>query len=412
MIQEVILPALGETMDEGKIVRWLKGEGDPVSQGDPIFEIETDKATIEVEATAAGVLRSILVGEGESVPIGRTVAYLADDMEEPLPQAPKGESPTSSPSAEATAGSLPPRHQGRSRKRQRVIASPRARRLADQEGIDVSSIEVGTGPKGRIVEADVKAFLERDTRPAVAPEPPAATRAAQPADVERVLPLEGSRKAIAERMSRSAQEAPHFYLTRTVDMSRAEEARAELNGRAEEEGTRKISTTAFLLFVCARALRRNPRINATLREDGVHLLREIHLGVAVDREEGLIVPVLRDADQKGLQTIAAELEELIKRARAGTLKASQAGGSTFTLTNLGMLGVDQFTAVINPPESAILAVGRTRRTVVPAEDEGIEIAPMMQMTLSCDHRTIDGAIGARFLQDVVEMLEQPTLLLR
>lgn len=411
MIEEIILPALGETMDEGKVVGWLVQEGDKVSKGDPLFEIETDKATIEVEATRDGVLRSILIKEGESAAIGTIVGYLADSMDAPLP-----ESVSASPKSQVSEITDEPSGQKRSKaerpeKSKRLIASPRARRLADERGIDISSIQEGTGPKGRIVEADVKAFLEKQSEFQSTPSfsPMETGRADQPAG--RVIPLEGTRKTIAERMSRSAQTAPHFMLTSIVDMTQIETSRQQINQKAEDSGQRKLSTTVFLIAACAWALRKNPWINATLKDDEIHLLSEIHIGVAVAREEGLIVPILRDADKKTLYQIAEEMEDISNRAKQGALKPDQAAGGTFTLSNLGMFGIDQFNAIINPPESAILAVGRIRREVVPMEDDSLEIRPMMRMTLSCDHRVIDGSIGAQFMADLAAALKNPTLLL-
>lgn len=411
MIREIVLPALGETMDEAVILRWLKEEGDPVAKGEPIFEIETDKATIEVEALEGGLLRAMTVPAGERVSIGAVVGYLADAMDEPLPDGGhKAARPSTATVKTEAAGVEPPLAPAKPATSRKVIASPRARRLADREGVDLALIPEGTGPKGRIVEADVKRFLEVRGAPARAPSSEAPTPPPVGGVGDRIVPLEGARKVIAERMTRSAQTAPHFTLTISVDMTTAESARQMLGERARERGV-SISTTAFLTFTCAWALRRNPWVNATLRDEQICLLGEVHIGVAVARESGLIVPVIRNADRKGMEQIAQELEDLTQRARSGSLRSEQMGGSTFTLSNLGMYGVDHFTAIINPPESAILAVGRIARAVVPQEDDTLAVRPIMRMTLSCDHRVIDGSVGARFLQDLREALERPAIML-
>lgn len=406
MISEIILPALGETMDEATILRWLKAPGDTVEKGDPLFEIETDKATIEVEATEAGVLRAQRAEAGEAIPVGQVVGYLAEDMEAPIPKEqdrprePEAERAAQPTPATATAVSPDELDTDRS---DRVFSSPRARRLAREEGIEVEEVGAGTGPMGRIVEADVARYLERrdaEPRERVPELPP-----------KQVVTLEGSRKAIAERMSRSVREAPQFTLTAKVDMSSAEEARERLNELALQEGQGRVTTTALLVAASAWALGRHPYVNATLHGEEIHLRSEIHIGVAVAREEGLIVPVLRDADSKSVSQIARELGELVERAQRGTLAASQASGSTFTVSNLGMFGIEQFTAIINPPESAILAVGGIERVVVPTEAGDIEVRPTLRMTLTCDHRVMDGAIGARFLADVKSALENPVQML-
>jgi pyruvate dehydrogenase E2 component (dihydrolipoamide acetyltransferase) len=403
MIKEVLLPALGETMDTARIVRWLKRPGEHVAKGDPLFEIETDKATIEVEAMADGILRRIQMAEDSQASIGDVVALLSDQPDEPLPQAaPSPAVVAPATEGQAQAASAPPTSPTAASGK--PIASPRARRLADQRGVDLARVGPGSGARGRIIEADVQRYLEA---------PPGSTaprmESFPPAGEGQVLPLEGARRVIAERMTRSFQTAPHFSLSLSVDMSLVEQARRRLN--ADAGSTAKVTPTAFLVKVCAWALERHPQVNASLQADGIHIHPDVHIGVAVAREDGLIVPVVRHANRKRLEQIAAELADLAVRARGGSLKLNELSGGTFTISNMGMFGIDGFTAIINPPESAILAVGRILRTPVAAENDRVEIRPMLRMTLSCDHRVIDGAIGAAFLQDVGAGLENPWAML-
>lgn len=422
MITEVILPALGETMDQARLLRWLKREGDGVVKGEPIVEIETDKANIEVEALTSGVLRKIVEGEGAIVPVGRTIGYLADSTDEPLPG-------DLTPISGTAPGALQERREEASRATKptpartgRRVISPRARRLADRENIDLTLLEgQGTGPGGRVVEADVRRFVAQRQAaeptappsvavPAGAPAIPVVT-AATAAPGDRVVPLVGMRKAIAERMSRSTQSAPHITFDADVDVSGAEAWRARANALRQAQGQPPISLTALIVKVCAWALQRHPWLNATLRDESVILSGEVNVGVAVALDEGLIVPVVRDAARKGVAEIADDLAGLIKRAQSKRPKSSDLSGGTFTVSNLGMYGVDRFTAILNPPEVGILAIGRIVRRLVPGENDAPVAKPMMTVTLSADHRVVDGVTAARFLADVRTGLEDPSLLL-
>lgn len=366
MAIEVIMPKFGMTMEEGTIIRWLKEEGERVEEGEPLLEVMTDKVSMEVEAPGSGILRGMLAQEGDVVPVVQTIAYLCAPGEEPPPVVERPAKVAVSAIEEA----MPPIED-------RVRASPAARRLAKERGIDISKVR-GTGPGGRITRADVEAFIAEMPLPRVA----------------EVIPLSGIRRIIAERMRKSAREAPHISLTVEVDMSEAERARGGC------------SYTALIVYLVSRVIKRHPLLSASLRGDEILLFDEVNIGVAVAMEEGLIVPVIRGADIRGLAEIDAEIEELAQRAQEGGLTPNEVTGGTFTVTNLGMYGVDQFTAIINPPESAILAVGRIVERPVVVNGE-VVARPVMRMTISADHRILDGAVAARFLQDLKVALESP-----
>jgi pyruvate dehydrogenase E2 component (dihydrolipoamide acetyltransferase) len=378
------MPKMGMTMEEGTIIQWHKAEGQPVQKGEPLLEIMTDKVSLEVAAPASGILRGIRFGPQAVVPVTQVIAYIAapDEKTEEAARPPEGVTRQVTPSTP-------------------LRASPAARRAARERGIDLMAVQ-GSGPDGRIVQADVEAFAAQalQQRAAVVPsEAPA-----------RVIPLVGMRRTIAERMQKSFREAPHISLTVEVDMAAAEEMRRQLTEAVEAEGSEKISPTAILVKAAALALKRHPLVNATLRGEEIHLLSEINIGVAVALDEGLIVPVIKGADRMGLTQIAALVSDLARRAREGKLTLDDVAGGTFTLTNLGMFGIDQFTAIVNPPHSAILATGRIVEKPVGVAGQ-IVLRPMMQMTISADHRVIDGVVAARFLQDVKRVLENPYLLL-
>ncbi len=423
MITEVVMPALGETMNEGRLVRWLKRQGDPVKKGEPIFEIETDKATIEVDALASGVLRQIAEGEGATVPVGRVVAYLAGSMDEPIPGTMV--SPGLSEEGMEVKETLPIHSSAQApRRAHRIILSPRAKRLADQQNLDVNLlVGLGTGPGGRIVEADVKRFLtERQLTlpppvqvPSVpsVPSIPSVPEVPAPATAtaDMTIPLAGIRKAIAERMSRSARTVPHITFDADIDMSGAEDWRAKANAFRQAKGQSSISLTALIVKVCGWALRRHRWMNASLHDDLITLHGEVHIGVAVALAEGLIVPVVHDVPHRGVAEIADEIKELSERARGNRLRADDLSGGTFTVSNLGMFGVDRFTAILNPPEAGILAVGRIVKRLVPGPDDTPVVRPVMTVTLSADHRIVDGAVAARFLAAVRAGLEDPSLLI-
>ncbi len=410
MATDVILPSLGFDMTEGKLSRWLRQEGERVEKGQAIAEIETEKATVEIEASVSGVLAKIVVQAGQTVPIGTVIGIIAEPGEKvaaaapppagapPVPAAP----PSPAPSAEERA------EEERGEAGGRIKASPVARRMAEEAGLDLAAVK-GTGPGGRIMERDVEAATAARPRAAAGPAPPAAPgRTAAGAAAAGPVPLTPMRQAIARRMAQSKATAPHFYLTVDVDMDEAMKVREELNAVASEE--EKVSVNDLVVAAAARTLTRFRMLNASYREGALEVHPRINIGIAVALEEGLISPVLRDADTKPLRTIAAESKALSERARAGRLRADDLGSGTFTVSNLGMFDVEQFVAIINPPEAAILAVGAVTPRPV-ARGGAIRIAATVKATLSVDHRVADGAQAARFMQALKKLLENPVNLL-
>jgi pyruvate dehydrogenase E2 component (dihydrolipoamide acetyltransferase) len=431
MATEVKLPRLGQGMESGTIVKWLKGEGDPVKKREPLYELDTDKVTQEVEAEADGVLLKIVVDAGE-VEVGRTIAFIGKEGED-VPSG-NGGAPAAAeekaddtaeaeeePQAEGSAaeGMDDERERGReaaaataeaataavaeapARPDGRVKASPLARRLAREKGIDIAQL-TGSGPEGRIVAEDVE-------RATVAPPKaaPAATLAAAAGEVEEVE-LTSTRKTIARRLT-EAWQAPVFQLTVSVDMARALELRERLVARLRE-GEAKPTVGDLLTKVCAAALVRHPAVNAHFAGDRILRFPYAHVGIAVAAPQGLVVPVIRDADRRTIQEIAAARADVVSRARDGKLQRADLEDGTFTISNLGMFGIEQFIAVLNPPQAAILAVGSTEEKPV-VRDGQVEVRPTMSMTITCDHRAIDGADGAEFLRTVKELLEEPALAL-
>ena len=395
MATDVIMPALGMAQEKGTLVTWLKKAGDSVKKGEPLMEVETDKATVEIEAPASGVLQNVTAKEGDEVPVGKTIAVIAAAGEaaakaeapakskaEAPPAAAKTEKTSPAPARETRAESVPPAG--------RTPASPAAKRIAKEKGVDLSSLK-GSGPEGSIVAADVaRAGGAPEERPA-----------GGPARVKETVPLSGMRRIVAKRMTQSKQTAPHFYLGVDVDMSAVEKRRGEL----KQKGAAIVpSINDFILAAVAKALRDFPALNASFTDEGVKIFADINLGMAVALEEGLVVPVIRNADTLSLEQMAERSRSLAEKAQKKKLFPLDYEGGTFTVSNLGMLGVDSFTAIINPPEGAILAVGRVAPRVV-AVDGGIAARPMMTMNLSADHRVVDGAYGARFLQQVKRFLE-------
>jgi len=453
MITKVLMPKLSDAMETGKVIKWLKKEGDAVKGGDVIAEIETDKANVEIEAFGSGVLRKVVVGEGAQVPVGELIGVIADPGDDiagvsgapakpaaapaaGVAPAPKAAPPAPAPTA-APAGPLPAMESYQSvpattavvpmapaaaaapsaSEGARVKASPLAKKIAGQTGVDLRLIQ-GTGPGGRIIRRDVEA-AQAAPRPAAAAARPAATAARpQPARPEFVVParpeiefedvpMSAMRAAIAKRMPMSKAPVPHFYVTSEVDMDRAWALREQLNAL---EGQPKISVTDMVIKATALALLKNPGINAQLNGQAIRVHHRAHLGIAVALEQGLITPVLRDCDVKPLGRIAVESRDLADRARAGKLRAQEMSGATFSISNLGMYDVEEFSAIINPPEGAILAVGSVLQKPVVADGE-VRVGRRMKMTISCDHRVMDGAMGARFLQDLKRLLEEPLRLL-
>ncbi len=440
MATKVHMEALSPTMEEGQLVRWLKKEGEQVNEGDILAEIETDKATMELVARGSGVLRGIALAEGGTAPVGEVIAVIAapdEDISALVPAAaaaaaPASATPVPQPAAPAAAATPAPAGppavelegegmtgaslarareagDGADGRDGRVRASPLARRLARDAGVALEAVQ-GTGPGGRIVKRDIEAAARAPARPA-APAAPAAPRpalAVAGADVEDV-PVSQMRKAIAKRLVTSIGPVPTFYLTVDIDMTRLMAARESVNQRLEARGI-KTSINDFIVKAVAVALARHPEVNAQWAETTIRRYNRVHIGIAVAIEDGLITPVVRDANLKGIAEIAAEVRELAGRAREKKLTPEEYSGSTFSISNLGMFGIDEFTAIINPPEAGILAVGAVTERVV-VEAGAMVVRPRMRITMSCDHRVIDGATGARFLQTLRDHLEEPAMML-
>jgi len=423
-ITKVVMPKLSEAMESGKIIKWLKKEGDRVQAGDILAEVETDKADVEMEAFGGGVLRKILAQAGEKTPVGALIGVIAepsDDISALLAGAP---APAAAPAAApgppgapvvAPIGAAPsPAVRTVTRPEPapaaavpagvtagRVKASPLAKKIAAQSGVDLRLLQ-GTGPGGRIIRRDVEQASTRGVAVMPATTAPAV---AGPEYEDR--PLSPIRATIAKRMPLSKAPVPHFYVTSEVAMDRAWELREELNALEDQP---KISINDFVVRAAALTLMKHPEINASFQGDAVRVWRRAHIGIAVALEDGLITPVLRDCQAKSLAQIAVEARDLAERTRARKLRATELSGATFSISNLGMFDVAEFSAIINPPEGAILAVGSVRRVPV-VEDAGLGVGRRMMLTLSCDHRVMDGAMGARFLQDLKRLLEAPLRLL-
>jgi pyruvate dehydrogenase E2 component (dihydrolipoamide acetyltransferase) len=495
MATKVYMEALSPTMEEGRLITWLKGEGEQVKEGDVLAEVETDKATMELVARGAGVLRKRLINDGDTANVGTMIGVIANEDEDissllgadaASDQAPStAEAPAEVPSAEeagseeeadvkqgaaavaaggqterdraekgtaerAAPGERPtPTPDSKTRAAEgegkqsivqqggargsdsengRVKASPLARRLAAESGLELQGVQ-GSGPGGRIVKRDIEAAMQEAPQAAApaaaeAPAAPAAAPAAEatapapaaPAAPEpgaaaayRDVPLSQMRKTIARRLTQSIGPVPHFFLTIEIDMGEAMQLRQRINERFKDEGV-KVSPNDLLIKAVAMALRKHPWVNAAWTDQAVRLFDVVHIGVAVAVEEGLITPVVRDADRKGVTEIAREVKEMAGRAREKKLKPEEYSGSTFSISNLGMFGIEEFTAVINPPEAAILAVGAVQEKVV-AENGEMAVRQRMRVTLSCDHRVIDGATGAQFLQTLKRYLEEPMMMI-
>jgi pyruvate dehydrogenase E2 component (dihydrolipoamide acetyltransferase) len=418
-VTKVVMPKLSEAMETGKVLKWLKNEGDRVQGGDILAEVETDKADVEMEAFGAGVLRKIVVPAGERAPVGSLIGVIAEPNEDisgvladagaPAlrPAEPARAAATVSPAPAAVA---PARVETGAVARgvattERIRVSPLARKIAAQTGVDLRLLQ-GSGPGGRIVRRDVEAAM-RTAAPA-APSPSRPLRPVPAAGPEyEDVPLTAMRAAIAKRMPLAKAPVPHFYVTTEVAMDRAWELRQELNAL---EGQPKTSVNDLIIRACAIALMQHPYVNASFQGESVRVYRRAHIGIAVALDEGLITPVLRDCESRSLAEIAVEARDLAERARVRKLRANELTGATFSISNLGMFDVVDFSAIINPPEGAILAVGAVRQVAVLA-DQGLGIGRRMNLTLSCDHRVMDGAMGARFLQDVKRLLEEPLRLL-
>ena len=441
---DILMPALSPTMEEGALAKWLVKPGDKVASGDVIAEIETDKATMEVEAVDEGTLAKILVPEGtEGVAVNKPIAVLLEEGEdaaalaggskkaEPAqtpvetvkatPQDPKDPAvtPSAKPASNAPAASAPAQGGG-----DRVFASPLARRMAAQAGLDLSRVQ-GSGPGGRVVKADVEAAMGRGgaAAPKAAPQPAAdapkaAPQAAAPAAAPRgvdakdladklgmkykVLPNSGMRRTIAKRLTEAWQTIPHFGLTVDCEIDALLKLRSELNARGGE----KVSVNDFVVKAVALALRKVPAANVSWHEDGILQYEQVDVSVAVATEGGLITPIVKNADQKGLATISAEVKALAAKAKEGKLKPEEFQGGTFSVSNLGMFGIKGFTSIINPPQSCILSVGAGEKRPV-VKGDALAVATVMTLTLTVDHRSVDGAVGAQFLQALKGMIEDP-----
>ncbi len=437
---ELLMPALSPTMTEGKLAKWSKKEGDPVKAGDVIAEIETDKATMEFEAVDEGTLGRILVPEGaEGVKVNQPIALLLEDGEDksaldkaatsPIKktEAPKAEAKPAAAqtgSAPAPAPSQPsPVPRGRDATQSvarggngRIFISPLARRLAEQAKLDLRAI-IGTGPHGRIVKHDVEAAIAKG--PSRAAGAPSAAPVAGGGHLSKQqvaalagnapyteIPMTGMRRTVARRMTEAKQTVPHFYLTIDCDIGELLQARTEL----AEMASTKLSVNDFVIKAAALALRKVPRANASYSDDAILLWSEVNIAVAVALDDGLITPIIKNADQKRLPQISAEMRDLGLRARAGKLKLTEFQGGTFSISNLGMYGIKDFAAVINPPHGCILAIGAGEQRAV-VKNGALAVASVMSCTLACDHRVVDGAVGAQYLAEFKKIIEHPSVLL-
>ena len=431
MPTEILMPALSPTMTEGNLAKWLKKEGDEVHSGDVLAEIETDKATMEVEAIDDGKIGKILVPEGaQGIKVNAPIALLLGEDEDasalerfaaPVVQ-PAPTAPPPSPETAAPSAAVPPSVNDRGNGDGRVLASPLARRMAQQAGLDLAAIR-GSGPQGRIVKSDIEAALSPGraiTVPAAVPTPPMSwpAPAAPVLSKERVAALAGNppyterslnamRRVIARRLTESKQTVPHFYLTIDCEIDALLKIRGELNAKSD---TYRISVNDFVIRAAALALRQVPAANASWSDEAILLWDSVDVAVAVALDDGLITPIVKAADRKGLAAIAHETKDLVARARGGKLKLEEFQGGTFSISNLGMYGVREFAAVINPPHGGILAVGAGEQRPV-VKNGTLTVATVVSCTLSCDHRAVDGAVGAQFLAAFKRLVEDPLMML-
>jgi len=437
MATEMIMPKVDMDQETGTVVEWLKTDGQQVKEGETILVIETDKIAIDVEAPGTGILSGISAHPGETFPIGTVIAYILEEGEElPVPStppvAPFSEA-AATPSAPAPSdvqatpvarnmaqahgldiGAVTPTGPGGKVTKEDIegviqpaaiparkgdlIATPAARRTARLKGIDLAMVP-GTGPGGRIQAFDVENYQPRSGAPV-----------SQPVHSGESIPMIGMRKKIAERLTASYQSIPHIQFTARVDMTNFLQARADYNELAQEKGDEKVSVTAMLVKLVAMVLSDHPMLNSSLVDEAIQLHQDINIGIAVALEKGLIVPVVKNANLKGISQIAVESNDLVSRARNDALTGPDVRGGTFTITNLGPFGVEQFNAIINPPEAAILAIGATTSEVVALDGGAIAVRPIMRFTLSADHRIVDGAVAANFIADLKATLENPILM--
>jgi pyruvate dehydrogenase E2 component (dihydrolipoamide acetyltransferase) len=446
MATNILMPALSPTMTEGKLSKWLKKEGEEVKSGDVLAEIETDKATMEVEAVDEGFLAKIVVPDGtEGVAVNAVIGILTEQAGEkidapakadaaPVKPEPKAApkpaanpvAPAQEPEAEPPAAKPAEQPATAQEHGERLFASPLARRMAKQAGIDLASLK-GSGPNGRIVKADVEASGKAGAQPAATPEQPAATEArpapvpapakAAPASApitapHKKIPNSSMRKVIARRLLESKQSIPHFYVVGHFEIDALLKLRAELNAKSAKDGPGafKLSVNDLLIKACAVALRRHPEVNASYTEEAIIQYDDVDISVAVAIPDGLITPIIRKADQLGLAAISQQMKDLGARAKSGKLKTEEFQGGGFSISNLGMFGTPEFSAIINPPQACILAVGAGEKRPV-VKNDTLAIATMMTCTLSCDHRVVDGALGAEFMATLKRIIEDPLSLM-
>lgn len=406
------MPKLSDTMKEGVVAQWLAKEGDKVRSGVPLLEIETDKATMEYEASASGVLLKILVSDGQTCPLQAPIAVIGkegEDWQKALAEFESGSADTGSQPAQKESAGAPRQKApsfsgvhsqvatGPTAQGGRVKASPLARKMARDQGLDLNQLQ-GSGPGGRIVARDLSGAALPQTSPV------GAAASAPAAEVER-QPLSMMRKTIAERLTESVQTAPHFFLTISIRMDTVLQWRQETLARLSPD--QKFSVNDVLILMTARALRKHPQINSSWQGDHIAQYRDVHMGMAVALPTGLITPVIRNADKLDVLKIAAQSRDLAQRAKGGALKPEDYQGGTFTISNLGMAGIEQFTAIINPPQAAILAVGASVPTPIVDGSGKVVVETRMKVTLSCDHRVIDGAVGSDFLKTLKSFIEDP-----
>ncbi len=395
------MPKLGFSMTEGKIIQWVKKEGEKVAAGEIVLVIETDKVNYDIEAPGPGNLAKILVNPGDVIPVSGPMAVITQGGESVPPEflavkkeaigktAPEAKTPASPPAEENP---------------EEIKASPLAKKMAMEQGIDLRQVP-GTGPGGRIKKEDVEQFIAERGKIAEAPPPPLAL---SPAPEGKAVKMSSLRATIAKRLTGSYQQAPHIFLFSQIQMAQVQSILKQIN----EEGNVKLSATDFLIKTCALSLAQFGNLNTSLQGDEIIVYSDINISLAVSIEDGLIVPVLRNPHTMTLREIASLRETLITKAREGKLKLDDLEGGTFTISNLGMYGIDFFTSIINPPQCAILSVGEIRKTpIVVGEEDEIKIVPVMKVGLSIDHRIVDGAYGARFLEDLRTTLEKPYLML-
>jgi len=394
MVIEVIMPKMGQTMERGKVIRWLKKEGEEVQKEEPLLEIETDKTTIEVESRGAGVLKKILVQEGEEAPIAAVIGYIAK-KDEVLPAEINQKAELLAKRSSAEIAVEPLKIVSNVEDVERIKASPLAKKLADELGVNISQVE-GTGPGGRITREDVLAFASKKPSPVVEETAPAF----------QTVPMTSMRKAIAAKMVQSKTSIPHFYVTAQVDMTEAVKLRENLLPAYEAELGVRLSFTHMLVKAVAAALKEFPQLNSTFEDGSTRQWKDVNVGVAVSLDDGLIVPVLRKANELSLKEIAVKTTELAAKAKGKRLREEEFSGGTFTISNMGAFDVDSFVAIINVPEAAILASGSVHDEAAVVNGEFVA-RKMMNVTLSADHRVVDGIYAAKFLQKVKSLLETP-----